>query len=127
MVWDLREPPEAIVRGEKPVGRKVIEKVAQDLAASISLESIAARVREAWNESHTFEDLAERVRRAREQMEERLAELALPHLPTLPELRERAEEMFNESPSLDDIVVRAHELLRRAVAERVCELAIAGA
>ncbi len=127
VVWDLREPPEAIVRGEKPVGRKVVEKVAQDLVASISLESIAARVREVWAESHRWEDLAERARRAREQVEERLAELALPHLPTVPELRERAEEMFNESPSLDEIVVRAHELLQRAVASRVCELALAGA
>jgi stearoyl-CoA desaturase (delta-9 desaturase) len=127
VVWDLREPPAAIVRGEKPVGRKVIETVARDLAESISLEGAATRVREAWAESHTLEDLSERARRARAQVEERLAELALPHLPTVPELRERAEEMFHDSPSLDDVVIRAHELLRRAVAARVCELAIAGA
>ena len=140
LVWELREPPEAIVRGDKPVGRKVIEKVAQDLAASVSVEwdAIALRVKEAWAESHALEDLreawaesnaledlAERGRRARAQVEEMLAELALPHLPTVPELRERAEEMFHESPSLDDIVNRAHELMRHAVAARV--LAQAGA
>jgi stearoyl-CoA desaturase (delta-9 desaturase) len=127
LVWDLREPPAAIVRGDKPVGRKVVEKVAQDLAASVTVEweAIAARVRDAWAESNTLDDLAERGRRARAQVEEMLAEMALPHLPTVPELRERAEEMFAESPSLDEIVNRAHELMRHAVAARV--LAQAGA
>lgn len=127
LVWDLREPPEAVVRGDRPVGRKVVEKVAQDLAASVALEweAVAARVRQAWDESHALEDLVEGARRARCQVEEALAELALPHLPTVPELRERAEELFSQSPSLDDIVNRAHELMRRAVAERV--LAEAGA
>jgi stearoyl-CoA desaturase (delta-9 desaturase) len=129
LVWDLREPPAAIVRGESPIGRKVVEKVAQDLAASVSgeIEAAVARVKDAWAESHALEDLAERARRARDQVEERLAEMAQAHLPTIPELRERAEEMFNESPSLDEIVNRAHELLSRAVAQRVCELALSGA
>ncbi|HSG46842.1 MAG TPA: hypothetical protein VLA43_03390, partial [Longimicrobiales bacterium] len=123
--WDLREPPAAIVRGETPVGRKVVEKVAQDLAAKIPLEGIAARVREAWAESHALEDLSERARRARDQVEARLAELSMPHLPTVPELREKAEEMFQESPSLDVIVNRTHELLAQAVAARVLDQALA--
>ena len=127
LVWDLRAPPEAIVRGERPVGRKVLEKVARDLAGSFSAEAIARRVKEAWAESHTLDDLAERVRRARDQVEARLAEISLPHLPTIPELREKAEEIYNETPSLDDIVNRAHQLLAQAVASRVCELALASA
>ncbi len=127
LVWDLREPPAEIVRGERPVGRKVIEKVAQDLAASISLDGVAARVREKWAESHTLEDLAERARRARDQVESLLAEMSLPHLPTTPELREKAEEMFQESPSLDMVVNRAHELLAKAVADRVLDQALSRA
>lgn len=127
LVWDLRAPPKAILEGATPVGRKVLEKVAGDLAASFSLEPYVARVREAWAESHALEDLADLARRARDQVEERLAELSLPHLPTIPELREKAEEMFHESPSLDAIVNRAHELLARAVAAHVCEAALQGA
>jgi stearoyl-CoA desaturase (delta-9 desaturase) len=123
LVWDLREPPEAIVKGHRPVGRKVVEKVARDLAATVSLDHVTARVREKWSESHTLEDLAERATRARDQVEERLAEMSLPHLPTVPELRDRAEEMFMESPSLDDIVHRAHEMLAQAVAARLLEQA----
>jgi stearoyl-CoA desaturase (delta-9 desaturase) len=104
-----------------------MEKVAVELAGSFSVEGIAARVREAWAESHTLEDLAERARRARDQLEERLAALSVPHLPTVPELREKAEEMFLESPSLDEIVNRAHELLAQAVARYLCDDALAGA
>jgi stearoyl-CoA desaturase (delta-9 desaturase) len=127
LVWDLRAPPKAILQGDTPIGRKVLEKVAGELAASFSVDPYVVRVREAWSESHKFEDLAELARRAREQVEDRLAELSLPHLPTIPELREKAEEMFQETPSLDAIVNRAHELLARAVAARVCDAALAGA
>jgi len=127
VVWDLRAPPQAILKGEGPVGRKVLEKVAGELAGSFNVEVLAARVREAWAESHKLEDLTDLARRARDQVEASLAELSLPHLPTVPELREKAEEMFAESPSLDAIVNRAHELLARAVAVHVCETALAGA
>ncbi len=127
LVWDLRAPPEEIVRGDRPVGRKVLERVAGELAGAFSIESISASVREAWTESHALEDLAERARRARDQLEERLAELSLPHLPTIPELRDKAEEMFHESPSIDAIVQRAHELLAASVAAHLLDTALAGA
>ncbi len=127
LVWDLRAPPEEIVRGDRPVGRKVLERVAGELAGAFSIESISASVREAWTESHALEDLAERALRARDQLEERLAELSLPHLPTIPELRDKAEEMFHESPSIDAIVQRAHELLAASVAAHLLDTALAGA
>ena len=44
LVWDLREPPEAIVRGERPVGRKVLENVAAELAGTFSVEAICAHL-----------------------------------------------------------------------------------
>ena len=47
--------------------------------------------------------------------------MSLPHLPTIPELREKAEEMFQESPSLDTVVNRAHSILAEAVAALVAE------
>ena len=51
----------------------------------------------------------------------------MPHLPTIPELRETAEEMFQESPSLDAIVNRAHELLAEAVAAHLYDTALSPA
>jgi stearoyl-CoA desaturase (delta-9 desaturase) len=118
---------EAIIAGERPVGRKVVEKVAGELAAAFSVERISASVFEAWAESHAMDDLTDRARRARAQLEEGLAEMSLPHLPTIPELREKAEEMFQDSPSLDDVVNRAHRLLAEAVAAHLCEAALAEA
>jgi hypothetical protein len=58
-------------------------------------------------------------------MEERLTEMSFPHLPTVPELRDKAEEMFQESHSLDAIVNRTHEILAAAVARHLCERVIA--
>jgi stearoyl-CoA desaturase (delta-9 desaturase) len=127
LVWELRAPPKAILKGESPVGRKVLEKVAAELAGSFHLDPYVARVRDAWAESHNLEDLADLARRARDQVEKRLAELSLPHLPTIPELREKAEEMFHETPSLDAIVNRAHEMLAQAVAAHLCDAALANA
>ena len=127
LVWDLRAPPAAIVRGDRPVGRKVVEKVAGELAATFSIERIADSVREAWAESHAMDDLADLAQRAGDQIEVRLAEMSLPHLPTIPDLREKAEEMFHESPSIDEIVDRAHQLLAEAVAAYVCDVELARA
>ena len=125
LVWDLRAPPEEIVRGERPVGRKVVERVANELAEAFNIEGISWAVREAWYEAHPIEDLSDCVGRARTQMEERLTEMSFPHLPTVPELRDKAEEMFQESHSLDAIVNRTHEILAIAVARHLCERAIA--
>jgi stearoyl-CoA desaturase (delta-9 desaturase) len=127
LVWDLRDPPEAIVRGETLIGRKVLEKVAGDLAAAFRVEAIAASVRDAWAESHRLEDLQDMARRTRDQLEKSLAELSVPHLPTIPELRDKAEEMFQPTASIDMIVNRAHELLAEAVARHLCDTALANA
>lgn len=128
LVWDLRAPPAAIVRGERPVGAKVVEKVAGELAATFSVDNISGGVRDAWDESHALGDLVERARRARDQvevaLEERITELSLPHLPTIPELRDKAEEMFHESSSLDAIVNRAHEILSEAVTANLYATAV---
>ena len=127
LVWDLRSPPPEIVRGERPIGRKVLEKVAGDLAGAFRVEQIAHSVRDAWDESHVLEDLHAKARNASENAHNRLRELSMPHLPTIPELRDKAEEMFHETPSLDMIVNRAHELLAEAVAQHLYDSALAKA
>ena len=127
LVWGLRTPPDEVVRGLNPIGRKVLDKVATELAGSFSVEVISSRVRESWAESQTLEDLADRAKRTRDQLETRIAEMSLPHLPTIPELRDKAEEMFQETPSVDEIVKRAHQLLACMVAAHICDVVLAGA
>jgi stearoyl-CoA desaturase (delta-9 desaturase) len=122
IVWDLNEPPEAIVRNEKKLGRGVIEKTARHLAASFPVDGIAAQVRDAWAHTPTFAELADRARTARAQAEAALAELHLPnlpHVPTLDDLRQRADQMYASTPSIDEIVERAREIILRNVAARL--------
>lgn len=144
LVWDLRAPPEEVVRGEQPVGRKVREKVARQLAGSFEVEGIVRQVQEAWDGRPTWEEirrraetalaeasegegLGDRTRRALAEVEEWLDSVQLPHLPTREELRDRAREMYADSPSLDDIAQRAREILRDSVRERLAERALTGA
>jgi len=66
LIWDLKRPPEAVVRNEKRVGRTVVEKAAQQLAASFSAERIAADLRAAIAEKRlrlekSVDDLGHRV------------------------------------------------------------------
>ena len=44
-----------------------------------------------------------------------LAQVHLPHVPTLEELRARASEMYRDSPSVDEIALRAREILLEAI------------
>lgn len=121
IVWDLGEPPPEVVRNERPLGRKVVERAAAQIAHTFPVERIAEQVRAAWENTPTWEELKARVREAGAQAEAKLAALhlpQLPHLPSLDECRRRAEELFAQAPtvSLDEIAGRARQLLAEAVA-----------
>jgi len=115
VVWDLGAPPPDLVRNERPLGRGMIEKVARQLAATFPAEQLAREIRTALAESPRLVELAARVREAREQVADWAAQVQLPHLPSLEELRDRAEAMYARSPSMDEIVARAREVLTERV------------
>ena len=123
LVWDLNEPPQAIVRNEKKLGRGVVEKTARHLAASFPVDGIAAQVRDAWAHTPTLAELRERAQTARAQAEAALAELHLPQVPTADELRQRAEQMYASTPSIDEIVARAREIILQAIAAELLPVA----
>jgi len=115
LVWDLREPPPQVVHGEARLGRKVIERVAEDLVASYPLDTITARVREAWSHKPSLDELRDQARKKQDEVAAYMQELDLPHVPTMDELREeirsRISERYQNSPSLDEIAERARELI----------------
>jgi stearoyl-CoA desaturase (delta-9 desaturase) len=132
LVWDLNEPPEAIVRNEKKLGRGVVDKVARQLAATFPVERISAQVREAWSNTPGLPSLDElrlnalSVRANAElAVGAALAEMDLPqhlphlpqmpHLPSVEEVRRRAEAMLAHTPSMDEIVERARQMVVEAV------------
>ena len=125
IVWDLQAPPETVVRGDQRLGRKVIEKVAYQLAASFPVDSIAAQAREALSRTPTWAELQLRAQSARQQAEAFLAEIHLPHIPSAEEIRHYAQERLARTPSLDEIADRTRQRLLELVAARLLEEAIA--
>jgi len=143
LVWDLRAPPEQVVRGEAPLGRKVLDRVAEQLAGTFSADRIADQVRASWAHKPTLDELVQRARqaggdfgqaasdasddlasraaRAREDLSARIATLCAAHLPSVEELRRRAEEMFHGTASLEPVAVRAREILQEAVSRALLE------
>jgi len=119
LVWDLKSPPEAILRNEQRLGSRVIERAARQLAASFNSEWIAGAVASALG-SGSLAALQQRLAAAQHQAADILANAHLPHLPTRTECAARAKAMFARTPSVDDIVDRAYQLVLVAISARLC-------
>jgi stearoyl-CoA desaturase (delta-9 desaturase) len=125
LVWDLGEPPREVVRNERRVGTAVLERVAHQLAEHFAAKRAEARqaldAARAQLEAHPgVVELRARLAAGQARADEAWHELQthLPHLPQLPsaaELRERLLQAYADSPSTDEIVARARQL----VAERL--------
>jgi stearoyl-CoA desaturase (delta-9 desaturase) len=127
IVWDLQIPPQAVVRAEQRLGRKVIEKVARQLALGWPIERIVAQTHEALAATPLWSELQSRVVAARCQAEAFLAELHLPHVPSLEEIRDYAEARLARTASLDEIARRTREILLEAISARLLKKAEAAA
>jgi stearoyl-CoA desaturase (delta-9 desaturase) len=123
LVWDLKSPPEALLRNEQRLGSRVIDRAAKQLAASFNSERIASAVAAAM-ENASLAALQQRLSAAQHQAAEVLANAHLPHLPTQAEIRAQAKAMFARTPSFDDIVDRAHKLVLDAISARLCAAAV---
>ena len=118
LVWDLRAPPADVVNNERRLGRMVVEKVARQLADTYSPDGVAAQVRAASENSHTWPDVLAWARGAREQAAAKLAKMHLPQIPTLAEIRDRAAEHFKvPEVSLDEVAERARIILMTRIAQ----------
>ena len=142
LVWELRDPPAHVVGGELPLRPAIVEKAAALLVASFPVERIAADLRaqlagprfgldaafaalhdelagriEQWR--HRFDGRVETTRR---DLEEMIRTVHLPPMPSVSDLHARAAAMFARSPSMNDIVGRARQML----IEGVCESLLGG-
>ena len=118
IVWDLQTPP-TVVRGEQRLGRKVIEKVARQLAGAFPIERIAAQAHEPLAKMPTWAELDRGAGWRRGHAEAFLAEIHLPHMPSVEEIRGYAEQRLARTVSLDEIARRTHQVLLEAVAVRL--------
>ena len=125
IVWDLGEPPPDLVRNEHKLGKAVIEKVAFQLAHTFPVERIAAQVRDAWAQRPGFVELREKVAAGQARAEQALHDMHLPHVPSMDELREQFRVHFASTPSREEIVARAREIILQTVGHQVFAPALA--
>jgi stearoyl-CoA desaturase (delta-9 desaturase) len=118
-VWDLGEPPAEVVRNERRVGTAVLEKVSRQLAERFPPGSVSAQIasaREAFGAHPKVIELRARLAAGQARAEEAWHELQqhLPHLPQLPsiaEIKAHALQMYADSPSTDEVVARARQMI----------------
>jgi len=119
IVWDIKRPPEAVLRNEQRLGRRVIERAAQQLAVSFDPERIAAAIESAYANTPSLAELRERLNEARDLAADALASLAFPAIPTREEIKARAAAIFAHTPSLDEIVERANRMILEKIYARL--------
>jgi len=118
LVWDLKTPPEPVLRNEQRLGSRVIDRAAEQLAARLDPERIAQAITSALH-GPELAALQETLAQARDRAAEVLGSCHLPHLPSREECLAEARAMFAKTRSLDDIVDRAYERLLAAVGARL--------
>jgi stearoyl-CoA desaturase (delta-9 desaturase) len=117
LIWDLKAPPEAVLRNEQRLGSRTIEKAAVEVAASFDLEGIIRHVRTAVENAPA--DLRRALATARDRAAEILPAIHLPHLPSRADIQRQAAKILARTRSMDDIVDRAHRILIERVFARV--------
>ena len=115
IVWDLRLPPAHVVKGKGKLSFTAVEKAAQQLATSFSIEQIGSSLLKAWSQTPKLEELRERARIGQAEVEKLLSELKIPELPARVDLIHKAQEMFKHIPSLNPIVERANQIIVQSV------------
>lgn len=119
LVWDLGEPPAEVVRNERRVGTAVLEKVSRQLAERFPPGSVSAQIasaREAFGAHPKVIELRARLAAGQARAEEAWHELQqhlphLPHLPSVAEIKAHALQMYADSPSTDEVVARARQMI----------------
>ena len=111
----------------RPLGRKTLENVAVQVAATVPVRGMVEDLKARWDQIPGLEELRQSARvsatKAREDAERRLAEYlaAHPEIPTVEDLKERARRMFADTPSLDEIALRAREMIIEALSANLLE------
>jgi stearoyl-CoA desaturase (delta-9 desaturase) len=118
VIWDLKAPPQQLLRHEQPVGARALKRASEQLAASFSSDGIALAIM-ATLHAPELDALREAISRAKDRMSEVLTAWHLPELPRREDLMGEARAMFARTPSLDEIVDRAHAMILESVGIRL--------
>ena len=114
-------PPEAVLKNEHRLTARIINKAAADLAASFDVEQIAARIRASLPALPDSAEVQARLEQAQTRAAEVLASLQLPHVPTREEVEAAAQRLLARTPSIEDVVDRAHALVLEKLGQRLAQ------
>lgn len=118
IVWDLKTPPEAVLRNEQRLGAKIVNRAAEQLAAHFHAEGIALAISAALH-GPQLAAVREKLREAQKHTADAWANFHVPHMPTREEFHAEAKAMFARTPSLEEIADRAYRLLLASVDKRL--------
>ena len=118
IVWDMKTPPLAVRRNLQRLGSRVIERSAAQLASSFNPDLIVRSIMTTIA-GPSIVTLQEKLAEAQHRAADVLATWHLPHMPTRQELLARATSMFAETPSMEDIVNRAHAVILDHIGTRL--------
>lgn len=117
VVSGLKPPPESVVRNEQRLGTKIIQRSATRLAERYSPERIAHALRSVLPD-YELALLLETLDHAHERVALRWAEVTS-HMPSREDLLADARALFAKTPSLEEIVDRAHHMVLSAVGRQL--------
>lgn len=117
VVWDLKTPPERVLRNEQRLGARVINRAAEQLAARFNSERVAIAIATAL-QAPELSALKDSLR-AHIRAPDALVGMHVPHLPSREEILKEACTMFSGTPSLQEIVDRAYALFAASVSSRL--------
>ena len=113
IVWDLKAPPEQVLRNEQPLGSRVINRAARELAGRFDSQRIARAISSALSRADLaalqLSSLGEILDRSHDGSHDALSGLHLPKLPTRDEFLAEAKAIFARTRSLNEIVDHAYE------------------
>jgi stearoyl-CoA desaturase (delta-9 desaturase) len=123
LVWNLKLPTAEVMQNQHRLGSRVVSRAASQVAESFYPERIAAAVAAALGNSG-LADLRARLSHAQPFVaRDVFSEFNLPHIPTKAEIVGRARALLANSPSMEDIAAKAHELLLEAIGARLVTIA----
>jgi stearoyl-CoA desaturase (delta-9 desaturase) len=112
LVWNMKAPPELVLRNEQPLGTRVVKRAARQLAARFDAHALAHAISSALYRADParlqWPTLHDILHRAHDGVDA-LTHLHLPSIPTREEFLAEAKAIFARTRSLNEIVDHAHE------------------
>jgi stearoyl-CoA desaturase (delta-9 desaturase) len=124
LIWDMKSPPEQVLRNEQRLGTRVINRAAEQLAGHFNPERIAQAILAVLH-GPALSSLQDTLTRGHARTSDILASLQLPDIPSRDKFLTEAKKMFARTVSLDEIVDRANELLLASIGAHLAPVALA--